>query len=143
MTRKHDEHDRDEDADKPVKAYKDMDFMQSRAGRPMRILAEFLEPEDRFERFNVSDTIVFFGSARILSREVAEQELASAKKHGGDVGRAEQNLAMSRYYEEARELSRRLTEWSKGLKGTLKALCDVHRWRPRHYGGRQSWCRGC
>lgn len=120
MTRKSKERETDEDVGKPVKAYKDLDFVQSRAGRPMRILAEFLEPEDRFERFNVSDTIVFFGSARILSREVAELELASAKKHGGDVARAEQNLAMSRYYEEARELSRRLTEWSKGLTGRSK-----------------------
>lgn len=120
MTRKSKERETDEGVHKPVKAYKDLDFVQSRAGRPMRILAEFLEPEDRFERFNVSDTIVFFGSARILSREVAELELASAKKHGGDVARAEQNLSMSRYYEEARELSRRLTEWSKGLKGRSK-----------------------
>jgi len=97
-----------------------LDFIQSRAGRPMRIMAEFLEPEDRFERHNISDTIVFFGSARIRSREVAEVALESARKHGGDVARAEQTFAMSRYYEEARELSRRLTEWSKGLKGRSK-----------------------
>jgi len=86
----------------------------------MRILSEFLEPEDRFERHNVSDTIVFFGSARIRSKEVAEQALASAKKHGGDIARAQQTLVMSRYYEDARALSRRLTEWSKALKGRAK-----------------------
>ena len=86
----------------------------------MRIMAEYLEPEDRFERHNISDTIVFFGSARIRSRAVAEAALESARKHGGDVARAEQTLAMSRYYEEARELSRRLTVWSKGLKGRSK-----------------------
>jgi len=107
-------------SDKPAKAYTDLNFLRSRAGRPMRILAEFLEPEDRFERHNISDTIVFFGSARIRSREVAEAALASAKKHGGDIARAEQTLLMSRYYEEARELSCRLTEWSKGLKGRSK-----------------------
>jgi len=120
MARKPDKRDGEDGSDKPVKAYKDLDFMQSRAGRPMRIMAEFLEPEDRFERHNISDTIVFFGSARIRSREVAEVALESARKHGGDVARAEQTLAMSRYYEEARELSRRLTEWSKGLKGRSK-----------------------
>ncbi len=108
------------DRDRPIKAYKNLDFIQSRSGRPMRILSEFLEPEDRFERHNVSDTIVFFGSARIRSRDVAEQAVASAKKHGGDLARAQQTLEMSRYYEEARTLSRRLTEWSKGLKGRAK-----------------------
>ena len=120
MARSPDREDGEDDNGKPVKAYKDLNFLRSRAGRPMRIMAEFLEPEDRFERYNVSDTIVFFGSARIRPRDVAEQALASAKKHGGDVARAEQTLAMSRYYEEARELSRRLTEWSKDLKGKSK-----------------------
>lgn len=120
MTRKRPDRGADVVPPKPVKAYTDLNFLNSRAGRPMRILAEFLEPEDRFERHNVSDTIVFFGSARIRSREVAEEALDSAKKHGGDVERAEQTLLMSRYYEEARELSRRLTEWSKDLTGRPK-----------------------
>ncbi|MFC1673319.1 TIGR00730 family Rossman fold protein [Pseudomonadota bacterium] len=108
------------DQDKPVKAYKNLEFLMSRAGRPMRILSEFIEPEDRFERYNISDTIVFFGSARIRSKDVAEEALASAKKHGGDIARAEHTLEMSRYYEEARELSAKLTKWSKGLKGKAK-----------------------
>lgn len=120
MTRKRADRGADEAIPKPAKAYTDLNFLNSRAGRPMRILAEFLEPEDRFERHNVSDTIVFFGSARIRSREEAEADLDSAKKHGGDVERAEQALQMSRYYEEARELSKRLTEWSKGLTGRTK-----------------------
>jgi len=108
------------DRDKPVKAYKNLEFIQSHAGRPLRILSEFLEPEDRLERHNISDTIVFFGSARIRSREVALQALNSATKHGGDIQRAQQTLEMSRFYEDARDLSRRLTEWSKGLKGRAK-----------------------
>lgn len=120
MARKPDIRDGEDGLDKPVKAYQDFEFLKSRAGRSLRILSEFIEPEDRFERYNVSDTIVFFGSARIRPRDVAEKALASAKKHGGDVARAEQTVAMSRYYEEARELSRQLTEWSKGLKGKSK-----------------------
>ena len=108
------------DMDKTMKAYKNIDFIQSRAGRPLRILSEFIEPEDRLERHSISDTIVFFGSARIRSREVAEQALDSAKRHGGDIARAQQTLDMSHFYEEARDLSRRLTEWSKGLKGRSK-----------------------
>jgi len=106
--------------DKPVKAYKDLHFLQSRSGRPVRIMAEFLEPESRFERYKVSDTIVFFGSARLKSEADAKAELASAQKHGGDVAGAEQSVLMSRHYEDARTLSRRLTEWSKGLTGRVK-----------------------
>lgn len=98
------------------KAYKDESFLDTRDARPIRILAEYLEPEARFEKLQVSDTIVFFGSARIRSREVAEAELNAAKKNGGNLGAAEMNYKMSRYYENARELAMRLTEWSKSLK---------------------------
>jgi len=77
-----------------------MDFMESPEARPVRILSEFLEPQVRFEKLNVSDTIVFFGSARLLPESEAR-------------GKA---LEMSRYYEDARELARLMTIWSKELK---------------------------
>lgn len=106
--------------EKPVKAYKNLEFLKSRGGRALRILAEFIEPEDRFERLKISDTIVFFGSARISARKDAEEALAAAQKHGGDIASAQHTLEMSRYYEEARDLSCRLTKWSKDLKGHIK-----------------------
>ncbi|ROR34431.1 LOG family protein [Inmirania thermothiophila] len=96
-------------------AYLRRDFIESREARPLRILSEYLEPWGRFDRHRVEDTVVFMGSARIPSREQAERELAEAEAEGGDVERARRRLAMSRYYEAARELARRLTEWSKGL----------------------------
>ncbi|MDH5187623.1 MAG: LOG family protein [Rhodospirillaceae bacterium] len=105
------------DDDWPVKAYRNQNFIMSREGRALRILSEFIEPEARFEQEMVSDTVVFFGSARISPRDVAQQELDSATKHGGDIERAKTNLDMSVYYEDARELSMRLTRWSKELKG--------------------------
>ncbi len=100
------------------KAYENADFIESRAGRPLRILSEHLEPADRFESFGVEDTIVFFGSARIKSQKDAEAQLEKASAGDGDVEEAQYDLKMSRYYEDARELSNRLTEWSKGLVGT-------------------------
>jgi uncharacterized protein (TIGR00730 family) len=108
---------------RPVKAYRNTEFLTSRDGRPLRILAEYVEPETRFENLHVSDTIVFFGSARTLSREAALEALAEAEdKDGGEGGgggegveEARQQVEMSRYYEDARVLSRRLTEWSKSL----------------------------
>lgn len=101
---------------RPPKAYRNEAFLSSRGGRPLRIQAEYLEPQQRFEEEGVQDTIVFFGSAKVTSKEDAEAHLAAVREHGGDVAGAERGLAMSRYYEEARELANRLTCWSKGLK---------------------------
>ena len=100
-----------------VKAYKNEKFMRSPDARALRILAEYLEPESRFREFDVRDTIVIFGSARICSREAAETELAEARasKDSEALRIAERAFSMSRFYEAARELARRLTEWSKGL----------------------------
>jgi hypothetical protein len=99
------------------RAYRNEAFLNSRDARPLRIMSEYLEPESRFDKFQIRDTIVFFGSARIVSRETAEAELAAARAGEGEVARAETRMRMSRYYEDARELARRLTEWSKGLEG--------------------------
>jgi uncharacterized protein (TIGR00730 family) len=73
-------------------AYEDRAFLSSEDARPLRIIAEYLEPLQRLRRAHVHDTIVFFGSARLTP--------------GGPLGR---------YYEDARDLARRLTLWSKGL----------------------------
>jgi uncharacterized protein (TIGR00730 family) len=98
-----------------VKAYLKESFLNSRDARPLRILAEYLEPKSRFDHHKIDDTIVFMGSARLLSREAAEAELRVAEAEQGDVERARMRLAMSRYYEDSRELARRLTDWSKQL----------------------------
>ncbi len=98
-----------------VKAYENLSWINSRSARPMRILAEYLEPEARFEEMGIEDTIVVFGSARLLPRDVAEKSLVEAKANGGNVTKAERDLHMSSYYEASRELSFRLTEWSKEL----------------------------
>ena len=73
-------------------AYKDEKFLDSDDARPLRILAEYLAPMHAFHRERISDTIVFFGSAR-LARE-------------GPLGQ---------YYEAARELARLVTTWSQNL----------------------------
>ena len=105
---------------RPVKAYKNEAFISSSDARPLRILAEYLEPQARFRELAVKDTIVIFGSARIPSREQALAELDKAKSEGKNVAQAEMKLHMSRYYEATRELAHRLTEWSKSLEGTTE-----------------------
>jgi uncharacterized protein (TIGR00730 family) len=98
------------------KAYEDPAYMHSPDARALRILSEYLEPSSRFKHYRIEDTIIFFGSARILPRDKAEAALAEAKAGGGDIAAAEIKLAMSQYYEATRELARRLTAWSKSLE---------------------------
>ena len=100
---------------KSVKAYANPAFLNSKDARALRILAEYLEPRSRFERHGVEDTIVFMGSARTPSREQAEEALRKAESGGGGVEGARMALRMSAYYESARELAFRLTQWSKAL----------------------------
>ena len=81
----------------PPLAYRDHDFLDSDEGRPLRILAEYLQPLRAFKQHRVHDTIVFFGSARLS-----------------------EDGPLARFYADARELARRVTEWSKGLEGPTR-----------------------
>ncbi len=99
------------------KAYKNNDFLMSREARPLRILSEYVEPQARFARYRIADTVVFFGSARALPTDKAEEALVNAKATGDPaaITRAEGGMLLSRYYEDARTLARSMTEWSKSL----------------------------
>ena len=108
-------------------AYLDPQFLDSEEARPLRILAEYLEPLGRFKAQNIQDTVVFFGSARIHSREYAEQALdrlvrgvrsPAADDVATHLSRSRKAVEWSRYYEEARELAKLLTEWSTALDTT-------------------------
>jgi len=98
----------------PEKAYKDLDFLTSPAARHIRILCEYEEPRQRFHKHNVHHTIVFFGSARTLPGDVARlrQEAARATGDAAALRKADLDVKMSRYYDDARALARRMTEWS-------------------------------
>lgn len=100
----------------PPRAYRDEAFINSPDARPLRILAEYLEPKQRFAKHDIQDTILFFGSARIVSREEAEAELAALEKAGDDLAAGRRKLALSDYYEATRELASRLTQWSSSLE---------------------------
>ena len=74
-------------------AYLDESFLASDEARPIRVLAEYLEPLRGFRRAHVRDTVVFFGSARITA-----------------------DGPMGRFYNDARELAKLVTQWSKTLE---------------------------
>ncbi len=106
----------------PKKAYANPNFLNSPDARTMRILAEYLEPNARFNKYKVMDTVVFFGSARLVARKQALREYNKIKNldpkspnFASKLRKAQQDLTMSRYYDDAVELSKRLTTWSLGL----------------------------
>src|SRR5664279_3830545 len=103
-------------------AYENKKFLDGPDGRILRILAEYQEPLSKFRRERIQDTVVFFGSARFRSRETAEAALQELQKAGNDtpaalerIVRAESDLKMSRYYEEARKLSFMITKWTQTI----------------------------
>jgi hypothetical protein len=82
------------EGERPPLAYKNERFLKGPDSRPLRILSEYLEPLSHFRQQRVRDTVVFFGSARL-----------------------EEDGPMGRYYRDARELARLVTEWSKQFEG--------------------------
>ena len=63
-------------------AYLYPEFLDSNEARPIRILSEYLEPLRRFKDQRIQDTVVFFGSARVDSRERAERALQTLRARG-------------------------------------------------------------
>src|SRR6478752_9761715 len=106
-------------------AYLDPVFLESEEGRPVRILAEYLDPLKRFKDQKIQDTVVFFGSARVDSRERAERALRTLRARGvsdadahydSELKKSRKAVEWARYYEDARELARLLTEWTVSLQ---------------------------
>ena len=119
-------------------AYQDAEFLESEEGRPIRMMAEYLDPLRRFREQKVQDTVVFFGSARVDSRERAERALQTLRARGvhnadehyeSELKKSHKALEWARYYEDARETARLLTAWSRTLQS------DNHRFVVTSGGG--------
>jgi uncharacterized protein (TIGR00730 family) len=105
-------------------AYLSPEFLESEEARPIRILSEYLEPLRRFKDQKIQDTVVFFGSARVDSRERAERALQTLRARGDrnadakyeeELTKSRKAVEWARFYEDARELARMLTAWSLTL----------------------------
>ena len=112
----------------PKAPHENRAFMESTPARPIRILAEYLHPLAQLKKEGIGDTVVMFGSARIESHETAAARYTRLKdmsvramsklklrKHQAALRNAKSALEMSRYYEEARQLSHKLTTWALSL----------------------------
>ncbi len=122
----------------PPKAYENEKFINSRAARAIRILAEYEEPRQRLEEQGVENWVVLFGSARPLPLEVATSRLEHAER---DLAQADneqdrsdaqaairlyrRRVRLSKFYDDARLLARMLTEWSVDRDGCRKyVICS-------------------
>lgn len=115
--------------DWPVKAYKNLEFLNSPAARTIRVQCEITEPATRFSRGKINHTLVFFGSARTILKEQAEQSLReleaelearAAKSSDPELDRrlqlARRSLKNAPYYQAARDLAREMTAWSMQIE---------------------------
>src|SRR6187455_976001 len=119
-------------------AYLYPEFLESPEARPIRIFAEYMEPLRRFKEQKIQDTVVFFGSARVDSRDRAERALQTLRARGvneidaqyeAELAKSRNALEWARYYEDARELARLFTAW------TLSLQSDNHRFVVTSGGG--------
>jgi uncharacterized protein (TIGR00730 family) len=112
----------------PPKAYRDEVFLNSSAARNIRILCEMTEPADRLQRAGVKNTLVLFGSARMLSPEKAklQWEAVTAELGTDDpsglspeaaerLRKAKLQMKSAPFYEAARVASKHLAEWSLSI----------------------------
>jgi len=112
----------------PKVAHQDPKFLGSTPARPIRILGEYIHPLVQLKNEGIGDTIVMFGSARIESHETAharytrlkrekisKMSARALKEHRAALRHAKSLLEMSRYYEEARQLSHKITSWALSL----------------------------
>ena len=96
------------------KAYDNPEFLHGRSARPLRVLAEFIEPEERLNRFGIYNTIVFFGSALSVDNETFR------KKKFDKTVMSEKAVNVSNAHEACIELAKRITAWSQKIKDPTK-----------------------
>ena len=110
----------------PLKAYKNLDFLTSSPARAIRVLCEMIEPGPRFEKEDIQDTVVLFGSARTRPPEIAAADLKRVESEIKDPDNptpeearnlhfAKCNVRTAPYYNAAVQLAEELTKWSMSL----------------------------
>jgi len=104
-------------------AVEDRDFLESNEARGVRLELDYLKAELEIEKHGIEQTIVVFGSARIMEQQTAMQELKAIQEQldknpqDRELLRefyiAERMVGKSIYYEDARRLGRLVGESGK------------------------------
>lgn len=97
------------------------EFLKSVDAFHLRVLAEIDYPQSLFREGKIKDTICIFGSARILSpKECAEKEKKTLNEKEKKVFQKQKEL--SRYYEEARETAKLITNWGREISKEYRRM---------------------
>lgn len=108
---------------KSKKAYDNFEFIHSSDGRIIRIIAEYLYPDQYLRKKKVSGAIVFYGSARTFSMEEYNRRMENLKKSLKKAKDKEKSIIqeeinklkkiedMCKYHDDAITLSKMLSEW--------------------------------
>lgn len=94
--------------DATLLAFADPEFLMRRETRGIRFELELLKPDLEQQAQGIENTVVVYGSARVIEPQAAEAALAQARADGdaGAIAVAERQLRNSRYYEQARLFAR-------------------------------------
>lgn len=93
----------------PPRVLEDPEFINDPAARPLRILGEYIHPGKTFRDEHITDTVVFFGSARIYP---SPKYRRPGDLSGQDYGQHSGLNSLSHYYSAAMHLSEGITRWS-------------------------------
>jgi uncharacterized protein (TIGR00730 family) len=97
-----------------TKAYDNHKFLHGRSARPLRVLAEFIEPEERLRKHGIRNTIVFFGSSLSVDNSTFKKQIPNRTIV------PEKAIHVSNAYESCAELAKRITTWSQKIKEPAK-----------------------
>ncbi|MDD5030567.1 MAG: TIGR00730 family Rossman fold protein [Rhodoferax sp.] len=93
-------------------AFADPEFLLRREARGIRIQLEMLKPDlDQTEQ-GVHNTVVVFGSARFVSPEQAQDQLARAGDNPQAQAVAQRQVRNARHYDQARQFARLVADYS-------------------------------
>lgn len=105
------------------KAYDNFEFIHSSDGRIIRIIAEYMYPDQYLRKRKVSGAIVFYGSARTFSTEEYNRRMNNLmnllkitkgqenKQIQEEIDKLKKVEDMCRYHDDAIILSKMLSEW--------------------------------
>lgn len=96
------------------RAYDNRKFLHGRSARPLRVLAEFIEPEERLRKHGIRNTIVFFGSAVSVDNSTFKKQTPSSS------AAPEKAIRVSNAHESCIELAKRITAWSQNIEDPVK-----------------------
>lgn len=112
---------------KTKKAYDNKDFIHSLEGRPIRIMAEYMEPKQRLNDENIERAIIFFGSARVMPKDNYDDRISNIKSRieavsadekpalEAELARIENLRSTTNYYEDTVALAKMVSTWSLTL----------------------------